>query len=331
MSPLSVKTRKRVLYVLLVLFVILTPMLIGYSKGYRLDDAFDLVQTGGIYLHSDVANTSVYIDDEFIENNGAFLRNTLIQNLLPNRYYAVYVEHDMYQSWQKVLFVQPKLVTEARVLMLPKTFSWEYIYATSTISKESTTTDATTTGATETEVINPEFTTMQHLFENTTEQFAVEVATSTYEYIRGVRHATTTTVTEIRFPDWFNDVASTSVLRGKDMVRERNGIITWLEDGDLFAVWGKEDAPPPYFFCTTTCKERLAINWQEDIIRYEFYPNREDVVLLLSERGLYAVELDNRSQRNIQVIIEEPNLNFRLLPDGSVAVYDGTSFRVTSW
>jgi hypothetical protein len=334
MSPLSSKLRKRVLYVLFVLFVILTPILIGYSKGYRLDDALGLIQTGGIYLHSDIANTSVYIDDEFIENNGAFLRNTLVQNLLPNRYYAVRVQHEEYQSWVKVLLVKPRFVTEARVLMLPKEFTWQFVYPTSTIPQtenvETGTTSATST-ILEREVTNPEFVEFEETFTETRDQFAIEVATSTYEYIRGVRYPTTTTVTEIRFPDWFNEVASTTELLEKEMVRERDGIITWIENGDVFALWARDDAIHPYFFCATTCKEKLAINWSEDITRYDFYPNRNDALIIESERGVYAVELDNRSQRNIQPILEEPNLSFRLLQDGTIAIYDGKTFRLTSW
>lgn len=324
MTPLSRKVRSRVLWVLFLLFVVFTPILIGYSKGYRLDDALELIQTGGIYLHSDVSNTSVYLDDEFLENNGAFLKNTLIQNLLPNRYYSLRVERDGYQSWVKVLSVKPNLVTEATILMLPKEFDWTTVTASTTLSV----TNGTTTVE---EVANPEFLDLQEYFEDDKKQFDVEVATSTYEYIRGKRFATTTTLVVTEFPDWLLPLASSSNLYEKEMVREREGIVAWIENGDIFAVWGRENDPVPFYFCEEKCNEKLSINWDEPILRYEFYPNRSSALLILSERGLYAVELDNRSQRNIQTILEEPNLDFRLQNDGSLLVFDGQEFRETSW
>lgn len=327
MRPLSRKIRTRVLWLLFMLFVIFTPVLIGYSKGYRLDDALELIQTGGIYLHSDIANTSVYLDDDFVENNGAFLKNTFIQDLLPNRYYALRVERDGYQSWVKVLSVKPNLVTEARILMLPKEFEWRLIPATTTLAVPQSV-DATTTVQ---EVSNPEYEELKEYFTEDRGQFEFEVATSTYEYIRGKRFATTTTVIETQFPEWLEGLASTTNLFEKEMVREREGIVTWLDNGDIFAVWGRERDPVPYFFCLESCSEQLSINWAEPILRYEFYPNRNDLLLVLSERGLYVIELDNRSQRNIQTIIEAPNLDFRLQADGVLVVFDGEQYRETNW
>jgi hypothetical protein len=327
MKPLAQTLRKRILWILFFVFLVLTPILIGYSKGYRLDDALGLIQTGGIYLHSDVSNTSVFLDDEFVENNGAFIKNTLIQDLLPNRYYAVRVEREGYQSWVKVLSVKPNLVTEARVLMLPSVFDWKTILATTTIAVSDAEEEATTTE----DVPNPEYEILEEFFLEDKDQFETEVATSTYEYIRGVRYASTTTVTEIRFPEWMSEVASSSMLLDKEMVREREGIVTWLENGDIFAVWGRENDPAPYYFCAETCVTQLAINWAEPIVRYEFYPNRSDVLVVVSMRGLYVIELDNRSERNLQVILEEPNLDFRFQSDGTLVVFDGATYRKTNW
>jgi hypothetical protein len=335
MKPLSKNIRQGTLWILLFLFLICTPVLIGFSKGYRLDDALGLIQTGGIYLHSEIANTSVFLDEEFVENNGAFIKNTLVQNLLPNRYYAVRVQRENYQSWVKILSVEPNLVTEAQVLMLPKEFTWRVVQATTTlgVAPESQVNSSTTSDTEETltQVPNPEYIELNELFADTGNQFEIEVATTTYEYVRGIRIATTSTIIETRFPEWLSEVASTSQLSKKSMVKEREGMVTWVENGDVFAVWGRVNDPIPYFFCMTSCKEQLAINWSEPIQRYDFYPNRNDVLIVLSERGIYAIELDNRSERNIQTILEEPNLDFRLQGDGTLIVFDGEQYRITSW
>jgi hypothetical protein len=337
MKPLSKKIRVGVLWVLFFLFVVLTPILIGYSNGYRIDDALGLIQTGGIYIHSDISNTSVFLNDDFVENNGAFLKNTFIQDLLPNRYYSIRAEKEGHQSWVKVLAVKPNHVTEARVLMLPSKFEWVVIPASTTIAVqdteletnvESTLTDDVS--LTE-EVDNPEFLALTEYFSEDRDQFEVEVATTTYEYVRGKRRATTTTVLEVRFPEWLSESASTSILLEKEMVREREGIVTWLDNGDLFAIWNRTKDPKPFFFCEEKCKEQLVIDWGEPILRYDFYPNRNDLVVVLSERGLYVVELDNRSQRNIQTILEEPNLDFRFQYDGTLIVFNGKEYQKTIW
>jgi len=329
MDPLSHTIRIRVLWFLFFLFLVTTPLLIGYTKGYRLGDALSLRQVGGIYVHSDLAHTGVYLDDIFVESNGSFMKNTFIQNLLPNRYYKVRVEREGYQSWVKILSVKPNLVTEAYAVMIPSVFDWKHIPASTTV--EISVFDEKIATTTQEEVANPEFIKLHKYFTDDEEQFEVEVATTTYEYKNGVRYATTTNVKEIHFPDWMLEFASSSELAKKEMVQERNGIVTWLENGDLFAVWGRENDPAPFYFCTETCVTKLAINWAEPILRYEFYPNRNDVVVVLSEKGVYVEELDNRSERNLQTILEEPNLDFRFLPDKTLVVYDGVAFREISW
>jgi hypothetical protein len=337
MKPLERKTRRRLFWVLVAIFIIGTPLLIGYSKGYRLNDALLLIQTGGIYIHSDMENTTVYVNGEYVDTTGAFLRNTYIQELAPNKRYTIWIEREGYQSWVKTLPVYPNLVTEARVLMLPETFEWATVTASTTISVSPTAT-TTITGikipnatSSETTVPNPEYRALEEFYRDDKDQFAVEVATSTYVFIKGKRIATTTTILEYQFPTWLAEVASTTLLETYDMVHERDGILAWLENGDLYATWVRPNEPQPFYFCTATCTPTLLIDWDEPIERYEFFPNRNDVVLLGTSRGVYAVELDARSQRNIQTIVEEPGLDFRLQIDGTLVAFDGTSYRKTAW
>ncbi len=330
MRPLSRNFRRTVFWMLFALFVLSAPVLIGYSVGYRLDDALSLVQTGGIFVHSDMSNTSVFLDGVFVEENGAILRNTLIQDLKPNRNYEVWVEKDGYQSWIKTLYVRPNLVTEARILMLPATFAWEQITASTTLLVGDMATSSATT-STSTMVANPEYALMDEYFSADKEQFAIETATTTYEYVRGVRTATSTTVTLIVFPEWLQDVASSSQLQDKDMVRERDGVVAWNEDGNVHALWARADDPLPYYFCSATCTRQFVIDWEEPIERYEFYPARSDIVIIQTSRGVFAVELDDRSQRNIQPITNYPVVDFRILGDDTLVTLREDMFERTTW
>jgi hypothetical protein len=218
--------------------------------------------------------------------------------------------------------------------MLPDTFEWATVTASTTISVSPATTTSTklsSASSSETTVPNPEYQALDEFYRDDKDQFAVEVATSTYVFVKGKRVATTTTIIEYQFPLWLAEVASTTLLETYDMVHERDGILAWLENGDLYATWVRPNEPQPFYFCTATCTPTLLIDWGEPIERYEFFPNRNDVVLLGTSRGIYAVELDARSQRNIQTIIEEPNLDFRLQIDSSLVVFDGTRYRKTTW
>lgn len=327
MQPLSKRTRTLLWWLLAAAFVIGTPLLIGYANGYRFDDALSLVHTGGIYLHSDMSRTRVYLDGEYVEANGALFKNTLIQNLRPNRTYEVWVERDGYASWTKELPVKRNFVTEAAVLMLPRSFTWEQVPATTTLHLHPSATSTASTSV----VVTPRHQELIELFSEVDEQFAIEYATTTIELVQGREVATTTFYTVLKFPEWFATLASSTMLHEQQQVRERDGIVTWLDDGNMHAVWGRENDAPPYYFCNATCAPMLTVDWEEDITYYDFYPNRNDVVIVAGATGIYAVELDERSQRNIQPFIEESGLAFRLTDDDELVVFDGEQFRVTTW
>ena len=120
MRPLSRSIRSKLFLFSVAVFVVGVPLLIGYSSGYRFDTVLTLAKTGGIFIHSDVGNTEVFVDGELVEKNGALLKNTLVQNLTPYEWYMVEVQREGYHSWRKYLPVGPNIVTEGTVLMVPE-------------------------------------------------------------------------------------------------------------------------------------------------------------------------------------------------------------------
>lgn len=327
MNPLTASYRHYLFILMIVLFIIGTPLLIGYSKGYRIGKAFSLIETGGIFLYANTANVNIYLDNEFLKRNGTILRNVLVQDLLPNQTYTIHAEKTGFAPWRKDLVVIPNIVTEARVLMLPlpETFVWTPVAPTTTVAI-ATAPHATTTK--QKVIPTPEHTELVTRFKKDLDQFAVEVATTTFVMLKNKRVATTTTTIEIRFPKWLTQ-ASTSDFIGKEQVREREGIVTWLDNGNLYATWTRKDETQPFFFCGQSCKETLSIDWNEPIERYEFFPNRNDVVIVQTSLGIFAVELDDRSERNIQTIIQGAELKF-MLDGNTIIVFDGHTFSKTN-
>jgi hypothetical protein len=117
------RTRRLLLYAMILFFLITTPAVLFYAWGYGFDFANKkLVLTGGIYLKSSPKKAEIYL-------NGKFKDQTphLIKRLIP-RDYQIKVVKDGFHSWQKKLKVESKLVTEARnILLVPKNPSVELV------------------------------------------------------------------------------------------------------------------------------------------------------------------------------------------------------------
>lgn len=345
MKPLSDSTRNRFMLLLVGVFVVAAPFVIGYASGFRFDGAFSLVKTGGVFIHSNEPNTRIFIDDEFVESNGFLLRNTLVQNLTPGKTYTVRVEKDNYYWWEKTLYVRPNLVTEARLLMLPREHVWNEIFATTTLDVdpdaliEATTSSgiavddiATTTASSS--VANPEYEALVEFFEEDRQQFEVDVATTTLvatttgkgRLATTTLVASTTIVTEIQLPEYFDKEEYELIdFETKQLLREKGRVAAWLQDGNVYAVWLGEEYAKPFYFCVLTCKNTIVVDWVDPIKRFAFYPDRDDVVLVLNDKGLHAVELDDRSRQNIQTLIEGENLDFRVRDGSDIIVWDKTN------
>ena len=208
--------------------------------------------------------------------------------------------------------------------MIPATTTLPLVPEGATTTVEGDSVEVPHGSATTTDVANPEYATLDMFFSAYRDQFAFEVATTTLMIENGQVYATTTVVTELRLPPWLERLASSTGFLGAEQIRERNGIVTWLEDGVVHAMWGSVNNLPPHFFCDIECHERISLDWQEPIRHYEFYPNRNDVLVVLTEKGLFAVELDDRGGRTIIPLYE----NFEDPMGASFRVRNGTAIVV---
>lgn len=117
--------KRRILFFISVLFfIILTPILVEYSRGLRFDFRnWQFVETGGFFFKIYAPTEAhIAIDDKPIKTTSAFsyFNNAFIQNLAPE-IYKVNISKDGYQDWEKSLRIEPELVTEAQnVVLIPK-------------------------------------------------------------------------------------------------------------------------------------------------------------------------------------------------------------------
>ncbi len=101
-----------------ILFLVITPAIVRYSQGYRIDwQNKTIVQTGALFLEPRPAPVEVYLNGEFTKKSSFVFQNIFLGNLLPKEY-LVEVKKEGYSPWRKKLTVSPKLVSEAKNITL---------------------------------------------------------------------------------------------------------------------------------------------------------------------------------------------------------------------
>lgn len=319
MKPLTRRQRSISMLILALLFILIAPVILLLSLGYRLDNEFSLQKTGGIFVHSDVSNSSVFVDGEYLKDSGIFIRNTLIQDLTPNKEYLVEVHKDGYQSWVKKIFVYSSIVSEGRVLLLPNEFDKREVFQ---YLDENDVATSTPPSKTQVKPTNPEYISFAALFASSTK------ATST----KAIATTTVATATpEEQKSDlqiFFEDLAITNFEKLPNLIVDGKEV-SWLMDGDINLYWIDDLTSIPYYYCggeERLCVKNITLDWADDIKRFEYLPGRNDVWIALTQNGIYAVEVDGRTQRNIQKIYEGKNLDFRLSQNDRIIIKEGARF-----
>ncbi len=320
MKPLTKKQRYLSITILAILFILVAPIIVLYSLGYTFDEQFTIQKTGGIFIHSDVANTSVFVNKDFFKSNGIFIRNTLIQDLVPNKRYLIEVHKQGYQSWIKEIYVYPSIVSEGSVLMLPNQFEKRQIFK---YVDEDGIATSTPTIKNQTKANNPEFITISELFASSTKNISeknIQVSTI---------NASSTTKQKSKIELFFES------LKIKDYTKLKNLIVngeesSWLDAGNIKLYWMDDIVSIPYYYCSgeeeRVCSNEITLDWNDEIKKFEYLPGRNDVWIVLTSHGIYAVEVDGRTQRNIQTIYKGENVDFRLTQTDRLIIKEGNSF-----
>jgi len=319
MKPLTRKKRTASLLALGLLFAIAAPIILLYSFGYRLGSEFTLQKTGGIFIHSTTANASVFIDGEYIKDSGIFLRNTLIQDLTPDKEYTVEVSKDGFQSWTKNIFVYPSIVSEGRVLLLPNEFELREIFKY--INSENIGT-STSPSKKIVKSNNLEYILVTDLFAVSTS--TVSIKPSSTSTVTTSTTAPSEQKSELQL--FFESLSVINFDKLPNLIIEGKEV-SWLSNGDISLYWTDDVSSIPYYYCgglERVCENKIIVDWQDPIKRFDYFPGRNDVWIILVENGIYAVEVDGRSQRNIQKIYEGKDLDFRLTGGDQLIIQEGS-------
>ncbi len=101
--------------------------------------------------------------------------------------------------------------------------------------------------------------------------------------------------------------------------------------GVLDAIWtGEEDSTPSYFCLEAVCKKKIIIQTSSKVKFFDFFPGRNDLVVVSLNDGIYVSEIDDRSKQNIQAVLVGQNLDFRI-KDNNIYIKKGDTFYLLSF
>ncbi|MEI7513398.1 MAG: PEGA domain-containing protein [bacterium] len=291
MTPKSSKTRFVYFIIFFLVFLAVAPFILLYSFGYNWTKNFSLLKTGGVYVYSSETGAQLYIDDTLDNSTSVFQHGLLVKDLRPDTY-SVKLAKDGYIDWKKNIEVMAERVSEAYPFLIPKQI-------VTTVVPQQIPKSAIASSSL---IANPEYKDLLSLFATTTKVSVpikkVIVATST---------KTTTTYPSIE---------------SKKLVIEKIG-------ADLRATWNGSSQDTPFYFCIQNkdgCVSNFIVYSTQNIGTFNFYPSRNDVVLVVVNSKIMVVELDKRTPQNIVELYSSPTqdvLDFRVLDNETIVIKEG--------
>ncbi len=311
MKHTTLSRRKRITYLIacVIAFLIISPLAVYYATGYRVDDKFEVMKTGGIYVVLEGKGFSILLDDIEQEVSSIFRRDFFIQNLSPKTYSLKVSKEGHYPWFKKIIVIQEK-VTDVRpfnleekveMIEIPRKIVKEneiVLVKKDTKTNVSSTTSATSTTAqtnkitnisttTKKEVDNEEYLFVKELFATSSKRLVVEKIT-----------------------------ASTTKNDPRQVIFYRK-IALWSMNDEIFAEWrGDNDNAPVYFCNKDECMSNMSVFRGTKV--YTFDLLTEAFVIFSTESGVYVTELDGRGGRNVQPLVLGTGYDFRVFDDETI-------------
>ncbi len=292
MTPHSSRTRFLYFIFFVLLFISAAPFILLYSMGYNWGKNFSILKTGGIYVYAPQNGVDVYVDNKLDNTTSIFQHSILVKDLRPNQY-TIRVTKTGYLDWKKTVPVKEEKVAEVYPFLIPANI------VTTNVPQQIHSTNSTTSAL----VVNTEYKNLITLF-----------ATSSKPKVPTTLNVSTS-----------SNISASSTLpfiESKKVVVEKDGNI-------LHALWqgGVEDTP--FYFCisdASTCAKDFLVYSAPSIGTFDFYPNRNDILLVATGPKLTVVELDKRPPQNIVELYTSStgeSLDFRVVDNETLVVKEG--------
>lgn len=137
MKPLSPRKRRMYVWLFVALFFISVPLALLYAGGYRYKPGYGLVQTGGIFVSVPYSDATVLLNGAEIGRSSILNRNIYVDDLAAATYEVNAIREGMH-PWTRILVVEPKLVTDVDVFLVPQTLRVVQVVASNTAASGTT-------------------------------------------------------------------------------------------------------------------------------------------------------------------------------------------------
>lgn len=94
----------------------------------------------------------------------------------------------------------------------------------------------------------------------------------------------------------------------------RRRVKVWHEENKVFAEWqGSEESAPKYFCAMKVCTDPVLVFESTGPIKtLDFYPYRNDAIMLALDSSVYVIEIDKRQYQNLYPLYRGQNPDFRV-------------------
>lgn len=361
-KAMTIRKRRILLIICVLVFLIITPLLNFYLAGYRLTRGFKITKTGGMYIYSPENGVKIYINNELKKETGFIQNGYFIQNMKPGKY-SIIVAKDGFWPWKKDLNVKEEIVSETRSFLVKKEpegktivrglFSEIYASPDNKIltlieKNKKTSLNKMSFYLPESDVfLNAKNIQSQNIYfsdiiktkwEENSFIILADKSVIKYSFDLGSRTFEAQKLKENKESEEsiFKPREDFSIFKSNEMkifdygnarISGRKKEIIWL-DKTRDTIWfdvSKEESDLPYFIYQ---EEEKTLPFKVFISKYkikniEFFPGRRDIIIVAINNGVYAMELDGRGGRIIQPIYKGKNPNFALFKgDKKIYVLD---------
>lgn len=254
------KKQKFIILGLFGAFLVIMPLIIGYSMGYRITSDFKIVETGGIYLKNDEPDTTLYVNGIVKDAAGLIDSNLLIKNLKPGLY-SIKLEKENFRPWKKSIQVEEKQVEVGYPLLVP-------------------------------EKIEPEEIKKFLIEENVVRGIKKKVKVLNDDYLDVVELFKNSRRPPKRFfPEWYTGKKD-KITAGRD-IKLKGKVLLSQTGNRIYVKWIGREKNLPFFIGTMEKKQIYTPDMP--IASFDFFPGRNDSMLVRFKNGqLMAVEIDTR-------------------------------------
>lgn len=329
----TMKFRKKLFWICVLVFFIAGPPLLLYAGGWRLTSNFSIKRVGGIFVSADLSGAEIYVNKKLMKQTNILQHGLFMQGITPG-ITSIIVAKDGYWPWAKELPVKENLVAETRAFLLPRDISGKSIlrgtynrlyrvpdYSYLMLEKKRN-------GVISYEFYNPsgqQFISVSEggallsspdpfkTFFSSNRIFYLVFPSKTVS-IRFNTISDTLTAERAKTPE-YNTSPS---LPHRITVDNRSQSRVWISnEGSVNAEW-LSDSPLPYYFNE---KITTVFESQEQIKSLDFYRSRRDLVILAVKNSVFVLEIDGRSTRNFQPIYKGNNPYFARI-DSAIYILD---------